>query len=66
MFDGFSWLINKLIKMFVLLQLLGSPGRIVDFAGPILLDDEKGSHQSDMSLMRLYVHFSVSTAWTRF
>jgi hypothetical protein len=36
-------------------QLFSSPNRIVDFAGPILVEDSKMCQQSDMALTRLLV-----------
>ncbi|XP_043279234.1 brefeldin A-inhibited guanine nucleotide-exchange protein 3 isoform X2 [Venturia canescens] len=45
---------QRLESLKALRELLRSPSRIVDFAGPLLVEDERNSQpQSDMALMRL-------------
>ena len=45
---------ERLEPLKALRELLRSPSRIVDFAGPLIADEEKsGQMQSDMALMRL-------------
>ncbi|BES88159.1 Domain of unknown function (DUF1981) [Nesidiocoris tenuis] len=44
---------SRLDSIKALTELLRSPSRLVDFAGPLLVEDDRGSQQSDMALIRL-------------
>uniref|UniRef100_A0A0A9Y3X5 Brefeldin A-inhibited guanine nucleotide-exchange protein 3 n=1 Tax=Lygus hesperus TaxID=30085 RepID=A0A0A9Y3X5_LYGHE len=56
---------NRLDSIKALTELLRSPSRLVDFAGPLLVEDDRGCQQSDMALTRLVMDSLQECAETK-